>query len=74
MTTTYRGIVDSNGVLIAFGVDFGQSGDYDNGSGTWCDFTFTEFPEILAVGEDKMLFKVVDGAVVARTQEEVDAE
>jgi len=69
----YRGVIDSNNVLVAFGMDEGQSGDY-NGIGTWCDFTFESFPESIAESEEKMLFKVVDGAVVARTQEEVDGD
>lgn len=73
---TYRGVVDAGSVLIAFGVDDNQSGAYHD-MGTWCDFTFTEFPvsEVtVPEGVNVFLFKVSDGTIVARTQEEVDAD
>jgi len=69
----YRGVVDANNILIAFGLDTNQSGNY-NDVGTWCDFTFEEFPETTIEDSQKMLFKVVNNVIVARTQEEVDSE
>ncbi len=74
--TTYRGVVDSNNIVIAFGVDFNQKGNY-NDIGTWCDFTFTEFPVTNATvpeGKSAFLFKIENSQVVERTQEEIDSE
>jgi len=73
---TYRGVEDGSSRLIAFGVDDNQSGAYHD-MGTWCNFTFTEFPEITVTvpeGSNVFLFKTSSGVVVARTQEEVDAD
>ena len=72
----YRGVIDENGILIAFGRDEDQSGPYHE-TGTWCDFTFTSFPETsvsLDIHDHKFLFKVVDNEIVARTQEEIDSD
>jgi hypothetical protein len=48
----YRGVVDKDNNLIVVSIDKNQTGDY-NKIGTWCDFTFTTFPEI---SEDASLF------------------
>ena len=73
---TYRGVVDGSNRMIAFGVDDNQSGAYHD-MGTWCDFTFTEFPvsEVtVPEGVNVFLFKVSDGTIVVRTKEEVNAD
>jgi len=73
---TYRGVTDTEGRMIAFGVDDNQSGAYHD-MGTWCDFTFTSFPAtevVVPEGKTAFLFKTSSGLVVVRTQEEVDAD
>ena len=48
----YRGVVDKDNNLVVVSIDKNQTGNYHK-IGTWCDFTFTTFPEI---SEDASLF------------------
>ena len=40
-----KAVKNANGVIIADGTDFGQSGDY-NGIGTWCAWSYEAYPEL----------------------------
>ncbi len=74
----YRAAIDLSNTVVAIGMDEGQSGDY-NGVGTWCDFAFTDIPQpegalleyVNANDYKGSILKVVDGAVVLRTVEEI---
>ena len=65
--------------VIAIGIDENQGGQDYNGIGTWQDFTFSEIPQptgdLLTYINDNeyqgSILKVVDGAVVLKTIEEL---
>lgn len=52
----FRAVKDSkSSTVIAIGADENQAGsDYNNGEGIWCDFTFTQMPEI-ALNKDSQM-------------------
>lgn len=70
----YRAIKDNNSdTVIAIGMDESQSGPYHD-VGIWCDFTFSEIPEIPQDVSEYMqdnklssVLKVVENTVVCKT-------
>jgi len=79
----FRVATDVNGIVLAFGPDEGQSGDYGSGAGTWETFSVSEIPQpasgVLEYVQSRPLFyplsaKVVNGEVVSRTLEELILE
>lgn len=73
---------DSNEV-VAIGMDESQGGQSYHDIGIWCEFTFEHMPEIPQEVLDyvnekdlqgKILFKVVDDAIVVKSLEELGDE
>ena len=77
----YRAAYDINNVVICIGMDENQSGAYGD-SGTWCNFTFAVIPELANDVKEAMAtagklvsgLKVVNGELVLRTLQEVQAD
>ena len=77
----YRAVKDLNSDdVIAIGMDEGQGGKPYHDLGTWCEFTFGQIPEIPKEIMDlfmekklegKILLKVVENSVIAKTLEEL---
>jgi len=74
----YRAAHDAGGLVVAIGMDEGQSGAYQ-GTGTWCNFTFDVIPVLEQSCYDFMQqqqtlksgLRVVNGALALRTLQEI---
>ena len=76
----YRAVKsNSSDDVIAIGYDEKQGGkDYNNGEGTWCNFTFSQIPEpgkelVEYAEKNKIhnLCKIVNGEIVLKTISEL---
>lgn len=83
MITTYRAVKsNTSDDVIAVGYDENQGGQAYLDCGTWCEFTFTEFPEVdyecLKLIQEKdyniPLYKIKDNEIVSKTIKEVQDE
>lgn len=78
----YRAVKsNTNNDVIAIGCDENQGGVNYNNIGTWCNFTFTEIPEVTKEVSDIVgtetninLLKVENNRVVLKTVEEIQQE